>query len=256
MDSNVSFKLLCIPSKTLYPNPPWNFAKTRSPAPGSLPETTSPSPRRALTQFAASVPPETPPLQQTAILQGISGVPWSARAVVHPTRFTALKAIPRAAAMGFTTACAQSGAHEVLIENPRHDGHIWNATDAEIAQGLLLIAQRIQDLKRDGRFKYISVFKNYGASAGQEFEHPNFQLTATTFVPAPRALRDSRLARIFPEQRTLRFLRHHRPGNATRPAGPRSAGRFPRRFVPTLRASPMRRGSFRESTKPPSNASA
>jgi UDPglucose--hexose-1-phosphate uridylyltransferase len=86
------------------------------------------------------------------------------------------------------------GAHEVLIENPRHDGHIWNATDAEIAQGLLLIAQRIQDLKRDGRFKYISVFKNYGASAGQEFEHPNFQLTATTFVPR-RVLYELRAAR-------------------------------------------------------------
>jgi UDPglucose--hexose-1-phosphate uridylyltransferase len=38
-------------------------------------------------------------------------------------------------------------------------------------------------LKRDGRFKYISVFKNHGPSAGQEFEHPTFQLTATTFVP-------------------------------------------------------------------------
>jgi UDPglucose--hexose-1-phosphate uridylyltransferase len=86
------------------------------------------------------------------------------------------------------------GAHEVLIENPRHDGHIWNATDAEIAQGLLLIAQRIQDLKRDGRFKYISVFKNYGASAGQEFEHPNFQLTATTFVPR-RVLYELRASR-------------------------------------------------------------
>jgi UDPglucose--hexose-1-phosphate uridylyltransferase len=47
----------------------------------------------------------------------------------------------------------------------------------------LLAAHRIQGLKRDARFKYVSIFKNYGAAAGQEFEHPVSQLTATTFVP-------------------------------------------------------------------------
>ncbi len=75
------------------------------------------------------------------------------------------------------------GAHEVLVENPRHDGHLWNAGDVEIEQFLILTAQRIQDLKRDARFKYVSIFKNYGRDAGQEFPHPNSQLTATTFVP-------------------------------------------------------------------------
>src|SRR5438105_2368248 len=45
-----------------------------------------------------------------------------------------------------------------------------------------------------GRFKYMSVFKSYGTSAGQEFEHPNFQLTATTFVPR-RVLYELRASR-------------------------------------------------------------
>ena len=48
--------------------------------------------------------------------------------------------------------------------------HSWN--EAEIEQFLLLAAQRIQDLKGDQRFRYISVFKNHGPGAGQEFEHP------------------------------------------------------------------------------------
>jgi UDPglucose--hexose-1-phosphate uridylyltransferase len=56
------------------------------------------------------------------------------------------------------------------------------------------MAQRIQDLKRDSRFKYVSIFKNHGASAGQEFEHPASQLTATTFVPR-RVLYELRAAR-------------------------------------------------------------
>ena len=71
---------------------------------------------------------------------------------------------------------------------------MWNASDAEIEQFLLLAAQRIQDLKRDARFKYISIFKNHGVNAGQEFEHPNSQLTATTFVPR-RVLYELRAAR-------------------------------------------------------------
>ena len=59
---------------------------------------------------------------------------------------------------------------------------------------LLLAAQRIQDLKGDGRFKYVGIYKDYGNSAGQEFEHPTSQLTATTFVPR-RVLYELRAAR-------------------------------------------------------------
>jgi len=69
------------------------------------------------------------------------------------------------------------------VENPRHDGHLWNARDVEVERFLVLTGQRIQDLKGDQRFKYTSVFKNHGSGASQEFEHPHSQLTATTFVP-------------------------------------------------------------------------
>ncbi len=139
-------------------------------------------------------PTSTAPLQQTASLPGQQGAPWSARAVVHPTPLYRIEGDPGRRGDGLYDSMRPVGAHEVLLENPRHNGQMWNATDAEIAQALLLIAQRIQDLKRDGRFKYVSVFKNCGASAGQEFEHPNFQLTATTFVPR-RVLYELRASR-------------------------------------------------------------
>jgi UDPglucose--hexose-1-phosphate uridylyltransferase len=86
------------------------------------------------------------------------------------------------------------GAHDVLVENPLHGHNLWNSSYAEVEQFLLIAAQRIQDLKRDERLKYISVFKNHGRSAGQEFEHPTSQLTATTFVPR-RVLYELRAAR-------------------------------------------------------------
>jgi UDPglucose--hexose-1-phosphate uridylyltransferase len=75
------------------------------------------------------------------------------------------------------------GAHEVLVENRNHERHLWNAGDDEIAQFLRLAAERILDLKRDPRIKYVSLFKDHGKNAGQEFSHPTSQLTATMFVP-------------------------------------------------------------------------
>ena len=133
-------------------------------------------------------------LQVVATLPGIDGGPWSARAVVHPTPIYHIEGEPARRGDGLYDRMGSVGAHELLLENPRHDRHLWDASDAEIVQFLKLMAQRIQDLKRDSRFKYVSIFKNHGASAGQEFDHPASQLTATTFVPR-RVLYELRAAR-------------------------------------------------------------
>ena len=125
---------------------------------------------------------------------GIEGGPWSARAVVHPAPLYRIEGEPMRRGDGIYDRMSSVGAHEVLVENVQHDRQLWNASDAEIEQFLLLAAHRIQDLKRDARFKYVSIFKNHGVNAGQEFEHPTSQLTATTFVPR-RVLYELRAAR-------------------------------------------------------------
>jgi UDPglucose--hexose-1-phosphate uridylyltransferase len=111
------------------------------------------------------------------------GSPWSARAVVHPTPLYHIEGEPGRRGDGIYDCMHSVGAHEVLVENRQHDRHLWNASDEEIAQFLRLGAERILDLKRDQRVKYISLFKDYGPTAGQEFAHPTSQITATTFVP-------------------------------------------------------------------------
>ena len=131
----------------------------------------------------ASVPIRPLPPQVISSMPGVDGGPWSARAVVHPTPLYRIEGEPSRRGDGIYDRMSSVGAHEVLVENLRHDRQLWTASDAEIEQFLLLAAQRIQDLKRDARFKYVSIFKNHGANAGQEFEHPTSQLTATTFVP-------------------------------------------------------------------------
>ena len=121
--------------------------------------------------------------------QVISAVPsavgarWSARAVVHPTPLYHIEGEPGRRGDGLYDRMHSVGAHEVLVENPQHDRHLWNASDGEIEQFLRLAAERIFDLKRDPRVKYVSLFKDYGPSAGQEFSHPTSQITATLFVP-------------------------------------------------------------------------
>jgi UDPglucose--hexose-1-phosphate uridylyltransferase len=124
-------------------------------------------------------------LQQIASRAAIPGQggPWSARAVVHPSAIYHIEGEVERRGQGLYDRMPPVGAHEVLVENPKHDRQLWQADDAEIEQFLLLAAQRIQDLKGDARFRYISVFKNHGAGSGQEFEHPTSQLTATTFIP-------------------------------------------------------------------------
>jgi UDPglucose--hexose-1-phosphate uridylyltransferase len=75
------------------------------------------------------------------------------------------------------------GAHEIIIESPDHNTWLGRMKDEEIERVLEAYAQRILDLKRDARFKYITVFQNRGPSAGEEWTHPNSQITATMFVP-------------------------------------------------------------------------
>src|SRR6266487_1614481 len=138
--------------------------------------------------------------QQVSSRASISGGPWSARAVVHPQAVYHIEGPADRRGEGLYDRMPTLGAHEVLVENPQHDRQLWQADDAEIEQFLLLAAQRIQDLKGDARFRYISVYKNFGLGSGQEFEHPNSELAATTFIPR-RVLYELRAGRDYFKQK-------------------------------------------------------
>ena len=150
--------------------------------------------------FCRFCPDSPQPAQLVASMSATPGSPWSARAVVHPSALYHIEGEASRRGDGIYDRMRPVGAHEVLVENSHHNRNLWNASDAELEQFLVLAAQRIQDLKRDGRFKYVSIFKDYGGSAGQEFEHPTSQLTATTFVPR-RVLYELRAGREYFEQK-------------------------------------------------------
>lgn len=115
-------------------------------------------------------------------------------AVVHPSPLYRIEGEPQRRSEGIYDAMNTVGAHEVVVQSVRHDMELWQSSDSEISQFLLLAAHRIQDLKNDLRFKYVTLFKNYGVPAGQEFSHPVSEITATTFVPR-RVLYELRASR-------------------------------------------------------------
>jgi UDPglucose--hexose-1-phosphate uridylyltransferase len=80
------------------------------------------------------------------------------------------------------------GAHEVIIETPRHEETLATMGDAAVEQVLWAFRERVQDLKQDQRFRYIIVFKNHGAAAGASLDHSHSQLIALPIVP--REVRD------------------------------------------------------------------
>ncbi len=80
------------------------------------------------------------------------------------------------------------GAHEVIIESPRHEDTLATLDDQSIERVLWAARERVQDLKRDQRFRYIIIFKNHGAAAGASLDHSCSQLIALPIVP--REVRD------------------------------------------------------------------
>ena len=75
------------------------------------------------------------------------------------------------------------GAHEVIIETPEHTQTLATMPEKRVEDLFWAYRERVLDLRRDVRLKYILLFKNHGESAGQLLEHPHSQLVALPVVP-------------------------------------------------------------------------
>jgi UDPglucose--hexose-1-phosphate uridylyltransferase len=75
------------------------------------------------------------------------------------------------------------GAHEVIIESPKHLVSTSQLRDEELREVLWVYRDRLVDLKKDRRLVYGMIFKNVGAAAGASLEHTHSQLIVTPIVP-------------------------------------------------------------------------
>jgi UDPglucose--hexose-1-phosphate uridylyltransferase len=121
--------------------------------------------------------------EQPVILAWPAEGPWQVRVVPHPDPLYRIEGDLGRRAEGMYDRMLPIGAHEVIVESPQHEKKLSSLTDEEIERVLWAYAARIVDLKKDARFKYVGLFKNQGALAGEEWPHPHSQVTATVFVP-------------------------------------------------------------------------
>jgi len=75
------------------------------------------------------------------------------------------------------------GAHEVIIETPDHGVSISQLSSKAFEDVLWAFRERIVDLKKDERFRYILIFKNHGVEAGASLAHSHSQLIALPIIP-------------------------------------------------------------------------
>lgn len=75
------------------------------------------------------------------------------------------------------------GANEILIESPEHTIRPEDMGPEQMARVIELYKNRLIDLQKDSRVRYILIYKNSGKDAGEIFSHPTSFLIATPVIP-------------------------------------------------------------------------
>lgn len=75
------------------------------------------------------------------------------------------------------------GAHEIVIDTPKHNEIIPFFSDTQVQELFLMYRDRYLSLSSDSRFRYIIIFKNSGVNAGTSIIHSHSQIIATPIIP-------------------------------------------------------------------------
>ncbi len=75
---------------------------------------------------------------------------------------------------------AAYGYHEVIVENPRHDGQPFRVGVNDLMLTFQTLFKRVRELfETDSRINYAIMIRNYGARGGASIPHPHMQLFAS-----------------------------------------------------------------------------
>lgn len=115
--------------------------------------------------------------------QAPNGPGWELRVV--PNKFPALQAEGELDRHGDGMFDRMNGigAHEVIIESPEHGTALADMTETQIERVFQACRERMLELKRDPRFRFVLVFKNHGPAAGATLAHSHSQIIALPIVP-------------------------------------------------------------------------
>lgn len=125
-------------------------------------------------------PPEVLSFRDTG---GANAPGWRVRVV--PNKFPALRVEGQLdrEGEGLYDKMNGIGAHEVIIESPVHESTLAELQEKNVEEVFWAFRERILDLRKDRRLRYILIFKNHGELAGASLEHTHSQLIALPVVP-------------------------------------------------------------------------
>ncbi|MFA5089643.1 MAG: galactose-1-phosphate uridylyltransferase [Candidatus Omnitrophota bacterium] len=130
----------------------------------------------------SQTPPEIYAIRPRSTPRNTSG--WELRVVSSIAPFLRIEGDLERRGKGLYDLMNGVGAHEIIIETNQHTANMADLSEDQIARVITCYIDRIMDLERDKRFKYVLVFKNYGWSAGGgRVKHSRSQLIATPVNP-------------------------------------------------------------------------
>jgi len=112
-----------------------------------------------------------------------NSAPWKLRVV--PNRFAALRidASDRPREAGIFAVRDGFGAHEVIVETPRHDLDLWQMDTDQVESVIEAYRQRFLFYESGDALRHVLVFRNHGVKAGTSLAHPHSQLIAAPVMP-------------------------------------------------------------------------
>ncbi len=110
---------------------------------------------------------------------------WTLRVI--PDKFPILKVEEefKSKGIGMYDSMMGLGAHEIVIESNIHNANYDSMSLNQIKDIFWAYNQRINDLKKDQRLKYILINKNFGSGSGafMPINHPHSHIVAYPFIP-------------------------------------------------------------------------
>jgi len=109
---------------------------------------------------------------------------WQVRVVPNIKPILRIEGDLNKSGVGVYDMVTGTGANEVIVETPDHTRNFADLPESQMAKVIAVYRQRIEDLHRDRRFRFILVFKNYGRLSGAStIAHTHTDLIALPATP-------------------------------------------------------------------------
>ncbi len=108
---------------------------------------------------------------------------WVVRVIPNKRPVLAIEGAPDRRGVGLYDRMRGIGAHEIVVESRQHGLSPGRIPLLELTAAFVAARERMADLERDTRFKYLQLYRSYGSAAGASIHHPHQQIVATPITP-------------------------------------------------------------------------